>query len=196
MTEWWTSLDLFMKIVWCIALGSSLVFIVQSIMSFAGADHDIDADIDTDFDASTDVDVSMNLYTFRNLIVFLLGLSWTIVLLRPVISSTLIILLIAVIVGAAMVTGVMFLFKWLSSMQQSGNINVYNSAVGCFGKVYLPIPAHRAGTGKIQITINNAVREYEAITDGEALSTGTSITVVEVIDASTMLVEPAETLIV
>lgn len=196
MTEWWTSLDLFMKIVWCIALGSSLVFIVQSIMNFAGADHDIDADIDTDFDASTDVDVSMNLYTFRNLIVFLLGLSWTIVLLRPVISSTLVILLIAVIVGAAMVTGVMFLFKWLSSMQQSGNINVYNSAVGCFGKVYLPIPAHRAGAGKIQITINNAVREYEAITDGEALTTGTSITVVEVIDASTMLVEPAETLIV
>lgn len=196
MTEWWTSLDLFMKIVWCIALGSSLIFIVQSIMSFAGADHELDADIDTDFDASTDVDVSMNLYTFRNLVVFLLGFSWTIVLLRPVITSTFVILLIAVLVGAAMVTGVMFLFKWLSSMQQSGNINVYNSAVGCFGKVYLPIPAHRTGTGKIQITINNAVREYEAITDGEALTTGTSITVVEVIDASTLLVEPAETLIV
>lgn len=196
MSEWWNALDLFLKTMWCIALGSSLIFLIQSIMSFVGADGSLDSDMDSSFDVDTDVDGSMNLYTFRNLVIFLLGMSWTVILLRSVIASTFLLMLIAVAVGVAFVAGVMLLFQWLSSMQQSGNINVYKSAVGCFGKVYLKIPAHRAGAGKVQITINDAVREYEAVTDGEELKTGTSITVVEVIDASTLLVEPAESLII
>ena len=90
----------------------------------------------------------------------------------------------------------MLLFKWLSSMQQAGNINVFTSAVGCEGKVYLTIPGERAGTGKIQISISGAIREYDAVTDGPTLSTGTSIKVVEVISAGTMLVEPLESIII
>ena len=90
----------------------------------------------------------------------------------------------------------MMLFRWLGSMQQAGNINLFRSAVGCEGKVYLKIPAGRAGTGKVQITINNAVREYEAVTDGDALPTGSGIRVVEVLSSDTVLVEPLETLIV
>ena len=81
-------------------------------------------------------------------------------------------------------------------MQQAGNINVFTSAVGCEGKVYLTIPGERAGAGKVQITINNSVREYDALTDGDTLKTGTRIHVTEVIDADTLLVEPLESLII
>ena len=38
-------------------------------------------------------------------------------------------------------------------------------------EVYLTIPAERKGEGKVQITINNSVREYDAVTEGEKLKT-------------------------
>jgi len=84
----------------------------------------------------------------------------------------------------------MYLFKWLSGMQQSGNIDIQASAKGCEGKVYIPIPASRSGEGKVQISISGAVREYNAITESDnALKTGTPIRVVDVINSDTVLVE-------
>ena len=195
ITSWWVSLSLAMKILWGITLAASLIFIIQSIMTFIGADAGdggIDTDFDTGFDseaADATVDGGTNLYTFRNLVNFCLGFGWTAVLLHDNIDNNFILLFIAVIVGVALVAAVMWLFKWLSGMQQSGNIDVHASAVGCEGKVYLTIPGERKGEGKIQITINNAVREYDAVTDGDTIKTGTPIRVVEVINDYTLLVE-------
>ena len=198
MTEWWTSLDLFMKILWCIAIASSLIFIIETVLTFIGADVEMDMDTDFDMpDGGFEGDPSMNLYTFRNLVNFLLGMSWTAILLNEQIASKALLMVIAFAVGAILVFAVMMLFKGLSKMQQSGNINVFESAVGCNGKVYLTIPAERKGTGKVQININNSVREYDALTDSEDdLKTGTSIKVTEVIDASTLIVEEINSLII
>ena len=128
MTEWWTSLDLFMKILWCIAIASSLIFIVETILTFIGADVEMDTDVDFDMaDGGFEGDPSMNLYTFRNLVNFLLGMSWTAILLKDQIASKALLMLIAFAVGALLVTAVMYMFRWLSKMQQSGNINIYKS---------------------------------------------------------------------
>ena len=198
MTEWWTSLDLFMKILWCIDIASSLIFIIETVLTFIGAD--VEMDMDTDFDIADggfEGDPSMNLYTFRNLVNFLLGMSWTAILLNEQMKSKALLMLIAFAVGAAIVFAVMMMFKGLSKMQQSGNINVFESAVGCSGKVYLTVPGERKGQGKVQININNSVREYDALTDSEDdLKTGTSIKVTEVLDASTLLVEEINSLII
>ena len=197
MTEWWTSLDLFMKILWGIAIATSLIFILETVLTFIGIDHDGSFDMDTSADGSFESEPSMNLYTFRNLVNFLLGMSWTAIRLKEQIASTALLMLIAVVVGILLVAAVMYMFKWLSKMQQSGNIDVYKSAVGCIGKVYLSIPAQRKGAGKVQITINEAVREYDALTDSESeLKTGASIKVVEVLDPSTLLVEEMNSLII
>ena len=197
MTEWWTSLDLFMKILWCIAIASSLIFIVETVLTFIGADVDFDADADFDVpDGAFEGDPSMNLYTFRNLVNFLLGMSWTAILLKEQVASKVLLMVIAFVAGAILVAAVMMMFKWLSKMQQSGNIDLMKDAEGCNGKVYLTIPAERGGTGKVQITINGAVREYDAVTDSEQdLKTGKAIKVVEAIDNSTLLVEAIDSLI-
>lgn len=196
MTEWWTSLDLFMKILWCIAIASSLIFIIETILTFIGADVEMDTDFDV-ADGGFEGDPSMNLYTFRNLVNFLLGMSWTAIILNDQIASKALLMLIAFAVGALLVAAVMYMFRWLSKMQQSGNINIFQSAAGCNGKVYLTIPAERKGTGKVQISINESIREYDALTDSETeLKTGTAIKVVEVIDSSTLLVEEIDSLII
>jgi hypothetical protein len=187
-----------MQILWAVTLSASLIFVIQSILTFIGIGGH--GDFDTSFDTTGDVDLgggdgsfdadpSMNLLTFRNLVNFCLGFGWTSVLLHDRIPSNALLMFIAVLVGVGLVAIVMWLFKWLSGMQQSGNIDVHTAAVGCEGKVYLTIPADRKGEGKIQITINNAVREYDAVTDGDAIPTGTPIKVIEVINNYTLLVE-------
>ena len=217
MIDWWNSLEPAMKVLWAVTLSASLVFIIQTVMTFLGAAGDSDFDINTDFDTSGPSDVAdgsvdvgggpdasesghlgtgMNLLTFRNFINFLIGFGWTAILLKDSIPATGLRMLIAILVGVVLVAVVMLLFKWLTDMQQSGNINVFKSAVDCEGSVYLTIPGERAGEGKVQITINNAVREYAAVTDGPTLKTGQRIRVVEVVSANTLLVEEINSVII
>ena len=217
MIEWWNSLEPAMKVLWAVTLSASLVFVIQTVMTFLGAAGDSDFDINTDVDASAPGDLAdgsvdvgggpdasetghlgsgMTLRTFRNFVNFLIGFGWTAILLKDSVPSTGLRMLIAIAVGIVLVILVMLLFKWLTDMQESGNINVYKSAVGCEGTVYLTIPGERAGEGKIQITINNSVREYAAVTDGPTLKTGARIRVVEVVSANTLLVEEINSVII
>ena len=200
LATWWAALSPIMKVLWGVTLTASLIFIIQTVMTFLGADadSDFDMDVDTSLDGSdlSNIDGGSNLYTFRNFVIFFLGFGWTAIILQPQIKSTFVLIFVAVLVGVALVAAVMYLFKWLSTMQQSGNINVYKAAVGCQGKCYLTIPGERQGEGKVQITIQGAVREYNAVTDGDTIKTGTPIKVTETIDANTLLVEEINSYII
>ena len=201
IATWWADLSPVMKLLWGVTLTATLVFVIQTVMTFLGADADstdFDVDVDTSMDGSdlSNIDSGANLYTFRNFVNFFLGFGWTAIILQPSVKSTALLVIIAVLVGLALVALVMYMFKWLYSMQQSGNINVYKSAVGCQGKCYLRIPAERAGEGKVQITIQGAVREYNAVTDGDEIKTGASVKVVEAVDGNTLLVEELNSYII
>lgn len=187
MQEWWISLDVFMKALWCIGIFTSLVFVVQTIMTFTGMDHSMDLNGDVSGDTSPG-DEPFQLFTFRNFINFFLGFSWTAISLKPVVSNTFLVLLAAVIVGVLLVSAVMGIFKWMSGMEQSGNIDM-RKAAGCKGTVYLTIPGVRAGEGKVQISIQGAVREYNAVTNGDKLPNGTPIRVIETVNDDILLVE-------
>lgn len=198
IASWWAELSLVMKILWSVTLTASLVFIIQSVLTFLGADADadFDVDVDTSVDGSdlSNIDGGSNLYTLRNFVNFILGFGWSAILLQDSISSVALLILVSALIGVALVAAVMYLFKWLAGMQQSGNINLQKAAAGCEGKVYLTIPGARSGTGKVQITISGAVREYDAMTESEEpLKTGTPIRVVDCLDANTLLVEEINT---
>ncbi len=198
IASWWAGLSLVMKILWGVTLAASLIFIIQSILTFVGADADssFDVDVDTSMDGAdlSNIEGGSNLYTFRNFVNFILGFGWSAILLQDSISSTGVLIFVSALVGVALVAAVMYLFKWLAGMQQSGNINLQKMAPGCEGKVYLTIPAARKGSGKVQITISGAVREYDAVTENEsALKTGTPIRVIDIVDANTLLVEEINT---
>ena len=198
IATWWAELSLVMKILWGVTLTASLVFIIQSILTFVGADvdSDFDVDVDTSMDGAdlSNIDGGANLYTFRNFVNFILGFGWSAILLQDSVPSVPLRVVLSVLIGLALVAAVMYLFKWLAGMQQSGNINLQKSAAGCEGKVYLTIPEGRSGTGKVQITLSGAVREYDAVTESETpLRTGTSIRVVDALDANTLLVEESNT---
>ena len=209
IATWWGALTPAMKVLWGVTLAASLIFIIQTILTFIGADADATgldgADLGGGMDApdvSMDGDASMggtgsNLYTFRNLVNFLLGFGWTAIMLQEKVQSVPLLLIIATVVGAGLVALVMYLFSLLGKMQQSGNIDVYKSAVGCQGTSYLTIPAARSGEGKVQISIGGAVREYNAQTEEDTpIPTGTPIKVVDVINGITLLVERLDSTII
>ena len=200
IATWWAGLSLVSKILWAATLSASLIFIIQSILTFVGADADGATDFDIDVDTSMDggdlsnIEGGSNLYTFRNLVNFILGFGWSAILLQDSIRPAALLIFVSAMIGFALVAVVMYMFKWLASMQQSGNIDITTAAKGCEGKVYLTIPAREEGEGKVQITISGAVREYNAITDSEEpLKTGTPIRVVDVVNANTVIVEPINT---
>ena len=189
MEEWWSSLGLFMQSVWCITLFASLVFVIQTIMTFIGMDIDGGMDVDVSTDTTADGDSGpFQLFTFRNFINFLLGFGWSIITFEKAIANQFVLILVSAVVGVLLVMAVMSIFRFMSRMEQSGTIRVAN-AVGCKGNVYLKIPGEKRGEGKVQISIQGAIREFDALTAGEELETGAPIKVVEVVNDSTLLVE-------
>ena len=191
MQTWWGSLDPFMQTLWGIAIFASVVFLIQTIMTFVGMDSD--TNFDGDFNGDMSVDgageaTPFQLFTFRNLINFMLGFSWTAIALSASTESTALMLVGGVVVGVLLVCAVMYLFKWMSGMHQSGTIRA-EDIVGCKGSVYLTIPAGRMGEGKVQISVRGALREYDAMTDGDRLHNETPIRVVAVLNGHTVLVE-------
>jgi len=187
MTIWWESLDLFLKIMWGIAIPFSVIFLIQMIMTFVGmGDH---GEISGDADVDSDLAMPFQFFTFRNFVNFFLGFSWAGISFYEAFANKVWLTLVCVFVGLVLVAIVVGLLYALSKTTQSGNIDI-KSAIGCSATVYFTIPAAGKGMGKVQMTIQQAVREYDAISESEEpIRTGSMVRVKSVINAHTLLVE-------
>ncbi|MDG2380601.1 MAG: hypothetical protein P8N76_02925 [Pirellulaceae bacterium] len=98
--------------------------------------------------------------------------------------------LIAIASGLAAMYAVHWLMKQLYNLRQDGSVRIQRS-LGKTATVYIPIPAGRSGSGKIQIRMQGRIMEYAAITGGpEKLSTGAKVVVIDVVTPTTLEVEP------
>jgi membrane protein implicated in regulation of membrane protease activity len=95
---------------------------------------------------------------------------------------------LAVIVGGAAMYGMYWLMRAIASLNSSGNERIGN-AIGRRATVYLRIPATRSGAGKVQLSMQNRIVEYQAFTDDtETLQSGESVEVVDVAGGDTVYV--------
>jgi hypothetical protein len=184
--EMFNQLEPMLKIFWMVAAISSLIFIVQTIMTFTGTDSTdgISADFDGDLSGT---DSPFQLFSFRNLINFLLGFSWAGISFYETISNKSVLVLIAFLIG----TSFLVLLFYYSTNTKIGKDNTFSigTTIQKTGQVYITIPANKNGKGKIQISVNGAVHELDAITNGDILTSGEMIRVVQVIDNNLLLVE-------
>jgi hypothetical protein len=100
-------------------------------------------------------------------------------------------LLIAVACGLASMYGVYFLMRGLYKLTADGTERI-GRAVGEEGRVYLSIPGHNKGVGKIHVTVQNRTLEYDAMTAGERLPAGTRAVVIGVLSSDRVEVESLE----
>ena len=99
-------------------------------------------------------------------------------------------LLIAVASGAIALVIVHWLMRTLFQLGQSGTLRITNT-IGETATVYIPIPGGNQGSGKVQMRVQDRLAEFVATTSSDdKLITGAKVVVVDVIDGSTLKVEP------
>lgn len=191
MIELFNSLEPLQKFFWTIACCASLVFIIQTIMTFIGLGTDTDVDagpMDGSVDSIEDGALS-GVFSFRNLINFLLGYGWAGVLLFDDIEKRWLLQLLAIAVGLLFVLAFVFMFRQVMKLSHDGSFKI-SEAVGLKADVYLRIPAARSGRGKVQVSVKGSVHEIDAVTDKDAeIPTGGQVEIVEVLGDDLLLVK-------
>lgn len=213
MLDWWNSLELITQIFYCIAIPSTLILLIQTIMMLVGmgddGDFSADADIgDTELGDAPDGDVidgvfgentvsetpdfdgldGLRIFTVRGIIAFLVVFGWVGIVMSGSGVPLWITLPVATIAGFFIMVLLAFLMRLVLKLRSNGNIDNRN-AIGTAGKVYLTIPANRAGEGKVQILLQGSFVERNAVTDdAEALPTGSEVVVVGVSGGTTLIV--------
>jgi hypothetical protein len=188
ITSWWQALILFEKILWVIALLFSALFILQSVVSLAGAGGDDYDGGHADTGIGEDDGTGYQFFTIKNMIAFFTMFGWTGIAAYSSGLNKGITIVVALAAGAAMVFIMALLFKNVSKLKYSGTLQLKN-AINKTGNVYLFIPGARKGTGKVHIQVQGALKELDAMTDDSVdIATGRLIKVIGIIDERLLLV--------
>lgn len=194
MIETFQGLDTSLQVYWFLAIVSSVIFIIQAIMTFVGFDSDADIELadapdaipesgDADFDAD-----GFHLISVKSVVSFILGFGWTGVLFWDTIESPLWLGLLAFIIGMVFMSLIAFLLFQVKKLDKDNTFRV-EKIIGMNAEVYLRIPANRKDTGKIIVSLNGSMHELEALTDGEELATGAKVKISAKVDGETVIVE-------
>lgn len=194
MIQWWNSLDTFSRVYACIAVPSTLILIVQTIMLFLGIGLDDDGidltgndQIDTPGDGGGD---GLALFSVRGIMAMLCVGGWSGLAMYASGVNRPVTILISLICGAAALFAIAYLMKAAMKLQSSGNIDL-GSAIGKTGRVYIPIPPSSQGSGKITLTVQERFIEAEAVTTADRkLATGEPVRIVASDGTGMLVVEP------
>ncbi len=213
MLDWWNSLELITQIFYCIAIPSTLILLIQTIMMLIGMgdDGDFSADgdiVDSEIGDAPDGDVidgvfgentvsetpdfdgldGLRIFTVRGIIAFFVVFGWVGIVMSGSGVPLWITLPVATVSGFFMMVLLAFLMKLVLKLRSNGNIDNRN-AIGTAGKVYLTIPAERSGEGKVQILLQGSFVERNAVTDcTEAIPTGSEVVITGVSGGTTLIV--------
>ncbi len=188
MKEFFASMDGTQQFYWYIAIGASVIFIIQTIMTFIGADSD--TGVDADFDGNLDGgDSPFQLFSLRNLINFLLGFGWAGVSLYNVIESNVLLAIVAFLVGILFIAFFFFIMRALLKLSEDNSFKIEDT-IGKIADVYLSIPAAKAGKGKVFISVRGSTHELSAITNSvDEIKNGSLVKVVG-IEGDILVVTP------
>ena len=175
-----------MQIFWGSAIISTVIMLIQTILSLIGmSDLDLEVGVDGGLDDCSGAD----LFTIKNIVNFFVGFGWAGVSFRSYIESDLLLVLISLLVGVCFVIIFIIIFKQLMKLESNSAVGA-DACVGRTADVYLRIPANRSGKGKIQLSLNGAAREFDAVTDeSEPIPSGAVVNVQEVVGKSLLLVK-------
>jgi len=190
MFEWFESLSEAAKIYAYIAIPSSVILLIQTVMVFIGF-GDTDGDMDTDGipDGDAGGDDGFALFSVRGIMAFLCVGGWSGMAFAQSGIHIALVIAFSFILGFGALVGIAFLMRGFMKLQDQGNTDIAN-AVGKIGEVYIPIPSKGRGKGKITLVLQNKFSELSAISnDEEDIKTGESVRVVSTNGMDLVLVE-------
>ena len=193
MINWWNELDLIQQIFALIALPSTVLIIIQTVLLLIGIGGESDTDVDVDEVDGIDLpDDGLAIFSVRGILSMLCITGWVAVALLETSLPAGVSIGIAIVCGIATLIGMAFLMRAINRLQSSGNIDIGN-CIGKIGEVYIPVPAAGNGSGKVNLTVQEKFSEFTAITtSGNQLKTGSYVRVVAVNEAGVLVVEPID----
>ena len=170
-----------------LAVIGTLLFVIRlSVALFAGGDG---GDFDADGDIGTDA--SFTLFSLLSIMAFIMGTGWMGLAARldwdlgRGVSAVL-----AVGFGGTM----MMLASGLMYMTRKLNRDVQydvRTAIGKTARVYLTLPPHGEGEGQIEVSVSGRKKVLRAVSNDAQIEAFTAVTVVDVRDDDTIVVEPS-----
>jgi len=181
------NLDTLLKAFWFVAIPTSLIFIIQTIMTFFGVDSSdgIEADFDGDLDGA---DAPFQLFSLRNLINFLLGFSWTGISFYSTILNKPILITLSLAVGILFIYLFFIIIRQVQKLAEDNSFKIANT-LNKTAEVYLTIPENKKGKGKIMISVKGAFHELEAMTENDKIQSGSVVKVVKIENNTILIVE-------
>jgi len=190
MLDFLNGLSTFEKVFFSVAATSTLVLVIQMILSIVGgigegfetADDGISVDNDA-FDAQ-----GLRLFTVRGIFAFLMVGSWVgFIAFRAEIAPYLSVVF-AVVSGGLSLFGMAKLMQFLMGLHEDGTLKL-NNAIGQTGTVYIRIPGNEKGMGKVNVTVQERLCEFDAVTENGELKTGELVYVTDVRAGNVLVVE-------
>lgn len=183
ITQWWQQLPHSEQVFWCIGLISNALFIIYVFLQFYGG-HDHDVHIEHDNPA-------LGILSIRGILAFGMFMGWTgLVVLRNG-GSMPVALTAGVIAGLLAALLAWRLIRMLLGLQSSGTLDP-QQVIGQTGQVHLLIPAQQASSGKVMVEAQGALRELDAVSEGEAIPTGSPILIVGLTAEGVYIATPFE----
>ncbi len=198
MFEWWESLGDVGRIFACVAIPSTVILFLQTILMLIGigggslgsddADTGIDTELDNDGEVDTELDGGLRLFSFRGIIAFLTVLGWVGILGVRLEWSVPVIVISSLLSGFVAMVAIALLFRLIFALQADGTEDLQH-ALGVAGTVYLRIPPSREGRGKVNIMLDGRLVEKDAVTDeAEMLNYGEQIVVIGISGGTELIV--------
>lgn len=177
--EFFNEMDPLLRMFWYIALPASLIFIIQTIMTFVGGDAGDGLEVDFDGDLGGDHDLGFQLFSLRNLVNFLLGFGWGGISFFTTIDNSGLLITVAFIIGLVFLFAFFLVIRQVQKLAEDNSFNI-KETVGKTAEVYLTIPENKSGKGKILINVKGSTRELEAMTEKEKINSGSMVRVVRI----------------
>lgn len=176
MEIWWNSLTALERLSAAIALPATVLLVIQTVLLLLGLTGASDGSVDVDVDGEgvpdavdghlDELDPGIRLFTVRGFVSFFTVFGWgTLALSRGGMASGLA-LTIGIVLGTAAMVLTGMALRWANKLQSDGTID-YKNAVGRTGRVYIPIPPLRSGTGKVSVLMQEHLCECDAVTDDD-----------------------------
>lgn len=200
-----------------ILLIQTILLFLGGVMDGGEADLDNDGpDWDTDLDSDLDGDLDgpdgdahvlgdhdgpdmeeagqaaagLHLFTLRGIVAFLTLFGWGSLWLCQLGVLPAVALFLGVWMGLAGMVAIAVVVRQAVRLQYDGTLDIRN-AVGLTGSVYLTVPAGRAGQGKVNVLVQEQLREFDAVSDSsQPIPTGADIVVTGLAGRNTLIVSP------
>ena len=180
MMDFFDGMSTLQQSFWWVAIIASLIFLVQLIFTIIGTD--LSDGLGADFDGNLDaVHGPFQLFSFRNLINFLMGFGWTGVAFFHSIQNQMFLVILAALVGILFVVIFFVVIKQILKLTEDNTFNI-DKLIGKTAEVYLRIPEARSGNGKIQVSLNGTNHELLAITETSEIASGCLVRIISVED--------------